>query len=84
MILPIKYKVDWELTSQRKQTQINKYNTRGNIKRVDHEYKVGDKVMLNNHAAYKHETPYKAPFVITHCWTNFTVTLQYGLKKNQV
>ena len=43
--------VDWELIHQRKQTQINKYNICENNKRVDHDYKVGDKVMLNNNAA---------------------------------
>ena len=37
--------------------------------------------MINNHAAYKYETPYKGPFVITQCWTNGTVTLQYGPTK---
>ena len=37
--------------------------------------------MLDNHAAYKYETPYKVPFVITHCWTNGTVTLQWGAIK---
>ena len=33
--------------------------------------------MLNNHAAYKYETPYKGSFVITRCWNNAIVTLQY-------
>ena len=37
--------------------------------------------MLNNHAAYKHETPYKGPFVIKQCWTNGTVTVQCGAIK---
>ena len=37
--------------------------------------------MLNNHTEYKYETPYKVPFVITPCFTNGTVMLQYGLKK---
>ena len=50
IILPIKHKVDWELIRQTKQTQINKYHIRKNIKRVDHDYKVGDKFMLNNNA----------------------------------
>ena len=56
MILPIKHKVGWESIRKQKQTQINKDNIRKNNKRVDHEYKVGDKIMLNNHAAYKYET----------------------------
>ena len=34
--------------------------------------------MLTNHTAYKYETPYKVPFVITQCFTNGTINLQYG------
>ena len=37
--------------------------------------------MLNNHAAYKYKTPYKGPFGITQCWTNYAVILQYGATK---
>ena len=37
--------------------------------------------MLTNNAAYKYETPYTGIFVITQCWTNGTVTLQYGATK---
>ena len=33
--------------------------------------------MLANHTAYKYETPYKVPFVITRCFTNGTVKFQY-------
>ena len=78
MILPIKHKVEWEFIRQQKQMQINKYDIRKNIKRFDHGFKVGDKVTLTNNAAYKYESPYNRPFVITQCWTNGTVTLQYG------
>ena len=35
--------------------------------------------MLNNHAAYKYETSFKVPFVISQCFTNGVVNLQYGL-----
>ena len=34
--------------------------------------------MLNNNYALKYKTTYKGQFEITHCWTNVTVTLQYG------
>ena len=37
--------------------------------------------MLNNHARYKYETPYKGPFVIKQYWTNDKVALQYGPTK---
>ena len=34
--------------------------------------------MLTNHTVYKYETPYNGPFVITRCFTNGAVKLQYG------
>ena len=37
--------------------------------------------MITNHTAYTYETPYKCPFVITQCFTNGTVMLQYVLTK---
>ena len=37
--------------------------------------------MLDNHVAYKYETPYKGPFMITQCGTNGTVTVQYNAIK---
>ena len=60
---------------------MNEDNIRENNKRVDHKYKVGDKVMLTNNYAFKYKTPYKGPFVINQCWANVAVTLQCGLKK---
>ena len=61
--------------------QINIDNTLENKHRVNHDYKVGDKFMLIYHTAYKYETPYKIPFVITQCLTNGTVNLQCGAIK---
>ena len=61
--------------------QINKDNTCKDNKRVDYDYKVGYKFMLDNHSAYKYEIPYNFPFVITHFWTNGMVTLQCGATK---
>ena len=37
--------------------------------------------MIDNYAAYKYETPYKGPFLITQCWTNGMATVQYGEAK---
>ena len=37
--------------------------------------------MITNHTAYKYEIPYKCPLVITQCFTNGTVNLQYGTTK---
>ena len=54
IILPIKHTVDWEVTRQTKQTQINKYKIGKNRHRVDHNHKVGDNAMLTKHTAYKY------------------------------
>ena len=32
--------------------------------------------MLDNHSAYKYETPYNSPFLMTQCWANGTATSQ--------
>ena len=49
-----------------------------NKHRVDYDYKVGDKVTLKNQIVYEYKTLYKGTFVITQCFTNGTVILQYG------
>ena len=33
--------------------------------------------MLTNHNAYKYETPYKGSFVISYCFSNVAVNLQF-------
>ena len=81
MILPVKHAVDWELTSHQNQAKINKYNIRKNSKRVDHDYKVKDKVTINIDAAFKYEIPYKGTFEITQCCTNGMVMLKCGAIK---
>ena len=81
IIVLIKNMVDWELIHQKKKTKINKDNIRENRNLVDHDYNVQDKVMLDNYATYKYETPYKGPFVITRRFNNGKVKIQYGWTK---
>ena len=73
--------MDWELIRQQKNTQINRDNTHKYRHKVEYDFKVGDKVMLNKHTAYKYETIYKGPFLITHYFTNVVVNLQRGPTK---
>ena len=58
-----------------------KYNTRKNRHTVDHNYKFGDNIMLTKQTAYKYETPYTGPFVITQCFNNVTMNVQCGQNK---
>ena len=50
IIIHIKHDLDWELIRQKNQAQMNKDNIQKDNKRVDHDYKFGYKVMLDNHA----------------------------------
>ena len=61
--------------------QINKYSIHENIERVDYDYNVGDKLIVNNEAAYKYETPYNGPSEISKYWANGMVTLKLGATK---
>ena len=62
MILQIKHMVGWGLICQKNQTQIDKDNIRENSKRAERDYKVGDKVVLDDNFAFEYETPYKGQF----------------------
>jgi transposase InsO family protein len=62
MIFNIQHIANWEYIKQRKQKIINLNNQRENSKRVQHVYKVGDKVLLNRGTENKYESPYQGPF----------------------
>ena len=45
-ILNIKHVADWENIQQCNQLRINQNNKRENMRRNDHQYKVGDKILV--------------------------------------
>ena len=52
MILNTQYLADWTVIKACKQQLIRKNNIIENSKRIPHQYKVGDMVMLENHLQY--------------------------------
>ena len=54
-ILNIKHVVNWEHIRQRKQEQINLNNKRENMRRNNHQYKGGDKILVKREKKSKHE-----------------------------
>ena len=54
-ILNIKHVADWEHIRQRKQLRINQNNMRENMRRNNHQYKFGDKIVVKRRKNYKHE-----------------------------
>ena len=84
MILNTQYLADWTVIKARKQQLISKNNIIENSKRIPHQYKVGDKVMLENHCANKYEQLYKGPYLVTQVNTNGTVHLKIGAATDTV
>ena len=64
MILNMQYLADWTVIKAHKQQLIHKNNIIKNLKRIPHQYKVGNMVMLENHHANKYEQPYKSALTL--------------------
>jgi transposase InsO family protein len=75
MILNIKHTANWEYIKQRKQKLIDKNNKLENAKRIPHEYKLGDQVILKKGTENKYEMPYSGPYRIEKVNDNGTVRL---------
>ena len=54
-ILNIKHVAEWEHIRQRKKLRINNNNMRENMRRNNHQYKVGDKILVKRKKNFKHE-----------------------------
>ena len=76
MVLNIQHEANWEYIRARKQELINKNNKRENSKRVEHEYKLGDLVLLRRGTENKYERPYNGPYEILKVYDNGTVRLK--------
>ena len=65
---------DWDKIREKKQKLINKNNKKENEKRIEYEYKVGDKIMLKTESKTKYgEDQYEGPYVILRINDNGTV-----------
>ena len=78
-ILNINHVADWEHIRQRKQLWINHNNKRENMRRNNHQYKVGDKILVKRKKNSKHELDFLNPFPITKINDNGTVRFQKGI-----
>ena len=54
-ILNTKLVADWEHIRQHKQFRINHNNMRENMRRNNHQYKIGDKILVKRKKNSKHE-----------------------------
>ena len=78
-ILNINNVADWEHIRQHKRLQINHNNMPENMRRNNHQYKVGDKILVKRRKNSKHELEFMGPLPITQINDNDTVRFQKGI-----
>ena len=80
MIIPIKFAVEWDTMRKRKQEIIDKNNIRKNSTRIEHDFKVGNKILIKHtDLQHKLDSPMSGPFKIVEIHTNGTVSFQNGV-----
>ncbi len=82
MLFNIPIVADWHKIGEQRQSLTNCGNQRDWAKRIDYDYKVGDKVLLINEGILcKAESAYgKEPWTITTVHTNGTIRIQRGTR----
>ena len=78
MALPADYEVDWDEITKRKQKRINDNNVRENKKRIEHEHKRGDMILLTKPGMKlrKASRPRDGPYRVAKANTNGTLKIQ--------
>jgi hypothetical protein len=86
MLFDIPFVADWHKIGKQKQSLADCGNQHENAKRIDHNYKVGDKVQVINKGILRiAESAYgKEPWTITTVHTNGTIRIQRGTKTEQL
>ncbi len=78
MIFNIRHEADWQLIRERKRARIQENNARENSKRREHDYAVGDQVLITKADFNKMEPSREGPYTISRVHANGTVTIQKG------
>jgi hypothetical protein len=86
MLFDIPFIADWNKIGDYRQSQTDRSNKRENDKRVDYDYKVGDKVLIRKDGILrKAESIWiKEPWTITTVHTNGTIRIQSGTKSERI
>jgi hypothetical protein len=81
-LFDIPFVADWHKIGEQMQSLTDRGNQRKNAKRIDHDYKVGDEVLvINEGILHKAEAAHsKEPWTITTVHMNGTIRIQRGTK----
>ncbi len=86
MLFDIPFVADWKQFGDYRQHQTDCSKKRENDKRVEYDYKVGDKILIQNEGILcKAESIWKKePWTITTVPTNRTIRIQCGTKSERI
>ena len=85
MLLNIKFKAGWAGICLRKQDLIEKGAARENKSRIQHDYKIGDKVLYTKPGIIpKMEKPRTGPFTVRQVHVNGTIAIEKGAATDRV
>ena len=80
MMFDLPYLADWTAIGQRIQLLVDKANVHENKRRIDFDYQVGQKCLLEQDSGKlrKGQVKYIGPYTITSVHTNGTIRIQRG------
>ena len=83
--LPMRIQADWSYIQERRQNEINRNNRRENKTRIEHTYRVGDRVLLERPGILrKMSTPRTGPHKVEAVYTNGTIRIRKGVVSERV
>ena len=86
MLFDVPFIADWNKVGDYRQRQTDLSTERENKKRIDYDYKIGDRVLvIQDGILRKAQSPHgKEPWTITTVHTNGTIRIQSGTKTEQI
>ena len=80
MLMGAKFNADWARIAQRKIDSMNKSNKRENASRIQHAYRVGDRVSLKKPGKHRRKmsSTHKGPYTVIAAHANGTARIQRG------
>ena len=86
MLFDVPFIADWKQIGENRQRKTDLNNDNENKKRVDYDYKVGDKILIRKDGILrKAESIWKKePWTITTVHTNGTIRIQCGTKSERI
>ena len=85
MLFDIPYLADWNKIGDYRQKQTDLNAKRENKARCDHDYAIGEQVLIRKHGVLrKLESPWLGPFTITQVHTNGTIRVQRGTQSERL